>query len=95
MPSMLAASPPAFALTPRRPMMPEYKVLFASDALKSVTSLQAGDLVMFGKSGINHVAIYIGGGQIIHASTPSTGVRIDSLSTGYYNNNYVGARRIR
>ena len=50
---------------------------------------------MFGKSGINHVAIYIGGGQIIHASTPSTGVRIDSLSTGYYNNNYVGARRIR
>lgn len=56
--------------------------------------LQPGDLVMFGKSGINHVAIYIGGGQIIHASTPSTGVRIDSLSTGYYNNNYVGARRI-
>ena len=40
MPSKLAASPPAFALTPRRPMMPEYKVLFASDALKSGTSLQ-------------------------------------------------------
>ena len=57
-------------------------------------NLQPGDLVMFGKSGINHVAIYIGGGQIIHASTPSTGVRIHSLSTGYYNNNYVGARRI-
>lgn len=61
----------------------------------SRANLQPGDLVMFGKSGINHVAIYIGGGQIIHASTPSTGVRIDSLSTGYYNNNYVGARRIR
>ena len=60
----------------------------------SRANLQPGDLVMFGKSGINHVAIYIGGGQIIHASTPSTGVRIDSLSTGYYNNNYVGARRI-
>ena len=56
--------------------------------------MQPGDLVMFGKSGINHVAIYIGGGQIIHASTPSTGVRIDSLTTGYYNNNYAGARRI-
>ena len=40
MPSKLAASPPAFALTPRRPMIPEYKVLFASDALKSGTSLQ-------------------------------------------------------
>ena len=60
----------------------------------SRANLQPGDLVMFGKSGINHVAIYIGGGQIIHASTPSTGVRIDSLSTGYYNNNYVGARRV-
>ncbi len=60
----------------------------------SRANLQPGDLVMFGKSGINHVAIYIGGGQIIHASTPSTGVRIDSLTTGYYNNNYAGARRI-
>ena len=56
-------------------------------------NLQPGDLVMFG-SPINHVAIYIGGGQIIHASTPSTGVRIDSLTSGYYNNKYVGARRI-
>ena len=60
----------------------------------SRANLQPGDLVMFGKSSITHVAIYIGGGQIIHASTPSTGVRIDSLSTGYYNNNYYGARRI-
>ena len=60
----------------------------------SRANLQPGDLVMFGKSGINHVAIYIGGGKIIHASTPSTGVRIDSVSTGYYNNNYVGARRV-
>lgn len=48
---------------------------------------------MFG-SPINHVAIYIGGGQIIHASTPSTGVRIDSLNSGYYSKNYTGARRI-
>ena len=60
----------------------------------SRSNLQPGDLVMFGKSSITHVAIYIGGGQIIHASTPSTGVRIDSLSTGYYNNYYYGARRI-
>ena len=67
---------------------------YSNGVAVSRANLQPGDLVMFGKSGINHVAIYIGGGQIIHASTPSTGVRIDSLSTGYYNNNYVGARRI-
>lgn len=61
---------------------------------KSVTSLQAGDLVMFGKSGINHVGIYIGGNTFIHAANKSQGVRTDSMSTGYYKTNYVGARRI-
>ena len=67
---------------------------YSNGVAVSRSNLQPGDLVMFGKSSITHVAIYIGGGQIIHASTPSTGVRIDSLSTGYYNNNYYGARRI-
>ena len=61
---------------------------------KAVTSLQAGDLVMFGKSGINHVGIYIGGNTFIHAANPGRGVTIDTLSTGYYKTNYVGARRI-
>ena len=67
---------------------------YSNGVAVSRANLQPGDLVMFGKSKINHVAIYIGGGQIIHASTPSTGVRIDTLTSGYYNNNYVGARRI-
>lgn len=61
---------------------------------KSVTSLQAGDLVMFGKSGINHVGIYIGGNTFIHAANKKQGVRTDSMSTGYYKANYVGAKRI-
>ena len=58
--------------------------------------LQPGDLVMFGPSvaGINHVGIYIGGGQIVHAANPSRGVTIDTINSGYYNNNYVGARRV-
>lgn len=60
----------------------------------AVTSLQAGDLVMFGKSGINHVGIYIGGNTFIHAANSKSGVRTDSLSSGYYKTNYVGARRI-
>ena len=57
-------------------------------------NLQAGDLVMFGKSGINHVGIYIGGGQMVHAANPSRGVTTDTINSGYYNTNYVGARRI-
>lgn len=60
----------------------------------SVTDLQAGDLVMFGKSGINHVGIYIGGNRFIHAANPSKGVTTDTLSSGYYKTNYVGARRV-
>lgn len=60
----------------------------------AVTSLQAGDLVMFGKSGINHVGIYIGGNTFIHAANPSKGVTTTSLSSSYYKANYVGARRI-
>lgn len=58
------------------------------------SNLQPGDLVMFGKSGINHVGIYIGGGQIVHAANPSRGVTIDTITSGYYNTNYVGARRV-
>lgn len=60
----------------------------------SVTDLQAGDLVMFGKSGINHVGIYIGGNTFIHAANASRGVTTDTLASGYYKTNYVGARRI-
>lgn len=60
----------------------------------SVTNLQAGDLVMFGKSGINHVGIYIGGNTFIHAANSKRGVTTDTLASGYYKTNYVGARRI-
>lgn len=60
----------------------------------SVKDLQAGDLVMFGKSGINHVGIYIGGNTFIHAANASRGVTTDTLASGYYKINYVGARRI-
>lgn len=36
-----------------------------------------GDLVFYGSgSHINHVAIYIGNGQIVHASTEKTGIKI-------------------
>lgn len=62
---------------------------------KAVTNLQSGDLVMFGKSGINHVGIYIGGGTFIHAANPSRGVTTDTLLSGYYKTNYVGARRVK
>lgn len=43
----------------------------------AVSSAQPGDLLFYASGGyINHVAIYLGGGQIIHASTPTTGITI-------------------
>lgn len=62
----------------------------------SKSDLQLGDLVMFGSSAsnINHVGIYAGNGTIVHAANPSRGVTTDTINSGYYNNNYVGARRI-
>ncbi len=45
------------------------------------SELKPGDLVFYGKGGtINHVAIYIGSGQVIHASSPKTGIRISNYN---------------
>lgn len=53
--------------------------------------LQPGDLVFF-YSPISHVALYIGNGQIVHATSPGNPVRVDSLS-GHYSSNFAGATR--
>ena len=61
----------------------------------SRSELQVGDLVFFGSGDYaNHVGMYIGNGNFVHASTPTTGVRINSLDETYYNTRYIGARRI-
>ncbi len=44
----------------------------------SSSEMRAGDLVFYTNSGgtINHVALYIGNGQVVHASNPSSGIKI-------------------
>lgn len=43
----------------------------------SANEMQPGDLIFYGNgSRVNHVAMYIGNGQIVHASTYSTGIKI-------------------
>lgn len=61
------------------------------------SELQPGDLVLFhyyGGSSIGHVGIYIGNGEFIHAANANRGVVTDTINSGYYANNYAGARRI-
>lgn len=45
---------------------------------KDISEIETGDLVFYGNSpeGIYHVALYIGDGKIIHASTAATGIKI-------------------
>ena len=60
-------------------------------------NLTAGDLVFFSNRSdrkINHVGVYVGNNNFIHASTSVRGVVIDSLGSDYYKRNYVTARRI-
>ena len=48
----------------------------------SASEAQPGDLFFYGNgSSINHVAIYIGSGQVVHASSPKSGIKI---SGAYY-----------
>ena len=56
----------------------------------SFDSLQAGDLLFYSSSGsVDHVALYIGGGQIVHAANSASGIII---SNAYYSTP-VAARR--
>ena len=54
----------------------------------AASALQPGDLVFYYQP-ISHVGMYIGGGRIVHAANPGTGVTISSL----YSMPYSGAVR--
>ena len=42
----------------------------------SADQMQPGDLIFYGSGrGINHVAMYIGDGKVVHASTERTGIK--------------------
>lgn len=69
-----------------------------SGIIISKEDLQCGDLVFFKyttatHSMYSHVGIYIGNGQVLHASS-TRGVTINDLSEPYYTEHYLCARRV-
>ncbi len=69
----------------------------------SLSTMQPGDLVFFfdraydssgGRLPVTHVGMYVGNNQFVHASTPSSGVRLDTLFGGYHGSHLVAVKRI-
>lgn len=65
----------------------------------SMENLAPGDLMFFvntgGRRGISHVALYIGGGRMVHAMTPRYGVQVSSIWGSYWTSRYYGGIRVR
>lgn len=60
-------------------------------------ALQTGDLVFFATAGggqVSHAGIYVGEGRFVHAPSSGGTVRLESLSTGYWQRSYLNAKRV-
>ena len=55
----------------------------------SRSEIQAGDILAFP----GHVGIYIGNGNMVHASNPTRGVVVDNVFSGYYSGRLISIRR--
>lgn len=66
---------------------------YASNGYKvKKADLQPGDLVFYGYNGyIDHVAIYAGNGEVVHASSPKTGIKMSKLE---YGKPIIGIKRV-
>ncbi len=59
-------------------------------------ALTAGDLVFFSRRGkrVDHVGIYVGNGQFVHAPRTGKDVMVSELDTGYWSGKFLQARRV-
>lgn len=58
-------------------------------------ALNEGDLVFFGRRGrVDHVGIYLGQGNFVHAPSRGKDVMVSSLETGYWSGKFLSARRV-
>ena len=63
----------------------------------SKSDLQVGDLLFSSSRSdkvITHVGIYMGDGKMIHSPNSGKNVEISDISSNYWENSYVGAKRV-
>ena len=58
------------------------------------SQMKPGDIMFFFRRGAHHVAIYIGGGRMVHAENPRSDVTITSISAPWYRARFSGAGRV-
>jgi len=74
-----------------------YSQLSSWTKITDVGSLKKGDLLFFYSeswSSINHMGIYIGDGQFVHASSGQGKVMVSTLSNSYWAGHFAFARRV-
>ncbi|MDQ3205724.1 MAG: C40 family peptidase [Pseudomonadota bacterium] len=67
----------------------------AGELVADRAALSEGDLVFFGRRGrVDHVGIYLGEGNFVHAPSRGKDVMVSSLETGYWSSKFLSARRV-
>ncbi len=70
------------------------QALVGKKIARDIASLKPGDLLTFGRGRrISHIGIYIGDGRFVHAPTPGSRVRVESLANTKASW-WKGARRV-
>lgn len=66
------------------------------ELIRDRDALVEGDLVFFSRKGsrVDHVGIYLGNGQFLHAPRTGKDVEVASLATGYWSQKFLQARRV-
>jgi cell wall-associated NlpC family hydrolase len=67
----------------------------SGELISDRAKLSAGDLVFFGRRGrVDHVGIYVGEGNFVHAPSRGKDVQVSSLESGYWSHKFMQARRL-
>lgn len=66
------------------------------ELIRDRDALAEGDIVFFSRKGkhVDHVGIYLGNGQFLHAPRTGKDVEIASLDSGYWARKFLQARRV-